>query len=145
MSRFRQILEAKKAAAFISQEEIKPAQPTEATELFVWTTRKGETKTAATKPGFGWTLVGPAPTEATQPVPTLPIPAIQPAPTTEPVLYWKNRINGEFASSPKKPGFAWVQITLEEFTAQYRDWETDRKSTRLNSSHSAKSRMPSSA
>ena len=29
--------------------------------------------------------------------------------------------------------------------ADYRDWETDRKSTRLNSSHSAKSRMPSSA
>ena len=29
--------------------------------------------------------------------------------------------------------------------ASYRDWETDRKSTRLNSSHSAKSRMPSSA
>ena len=29
--------------------------------------------------------------------------------------------------------------------AFYRDWETDRKSTRLNSSHSAKSRMPSSA
>ena len=28
---------------------------------------------------------------------------------------------------------------------RYRDWETDRKSTRLNSSHSAKSRMPSSA
>ena len=31
------------------------------------------------------------------------------------------------------------------FDAGYRDWETDRKSTRLNSSHSAKSRMPSSA
>ena len=30
-------------------------------------------------------------------------------------------------------------------SVQYRDWETDRKSTRLNSSHSAKSRMPSSA
>ena len=30
-------------------------------------------------------------------------------------------------------------------TKPYRDWETDRKSTRLNSSHSAKSRMPSSA
>ena len=30
-------------------------------------------------------------------------------------------------------------------THHYRDWETDRKSTRLNSSHSAKSRMPSSA
>ena len=29
--------------------------------------------------------------------------------------------------------------------ATYRDWETDRKSTRLNSSHSGESRMPSSA
>ena len=27
----------------------------------------------------------------------------------------------------------------------YRDWETDRKSTRLNSSHSGESRMPSSS
>ena len=32
-----------------------------------------------------------------------------------------------------------------DFMPEYRDWETDRKSTRLNSSHSAKSRMPSSA
>ena len=29
--------------------------------------------------------------------------------------------------------------------SMYRDWETDRKSTRLNSSHSGESRMPSSA
>ena len=29
--------------------------------------------------------------------------------------------------------------------AEYRDWETDRKSTRLNSSHITRSRMPSSA
>ena len=28
---------------------------------------------------------------------------------------------------------------------KYRDWETDRKSTRLNSSHVTRSRMPSSA
>ena len=35
-------------------------------------------------------------------------------------------------------------ITIKQLGA-YRDWETDRKSTRLNSSHSAKSRMPSSA
>ena len=35
---------------------------------------------------------------------------------------------------------------IDEYTEpMYRDWETDRKSTRLNSSHSAKSRMPSSA
>ena len=33
----------------------------------------------------------------------------------------------------------------DELGVTYRDWETDRKSTRLNSSHSAKSRMPSSA
>ena len=32
-----------------------------------------------------------------------------------------------------------------QVAGHYRDWETDRKSTRLNSSHSAKSRMPSSA
>ena len=37
------------------------------------------------------------------------------------------------------------QITPEVLEELYRDWETDRKSTRLNSSHSAKSRMPSSA
>ena len=31
------------------------------------------------------------------------------------------------------------------FADSYRDWETDRKSTRLNSSHLKLSRMPSSA
>ena len=36
-------------------------------------------------------------------------------------------------------------IGADFITYGYRDWETDRKSTRLNSSHSAKSRMPSSA
>ena len=35
--------------------------------------------------------------------------------------------------------------TVQNAAQPYRDWETDRKSTRLNSSHSAKSRMPSSA
>ena len=36
---------------------------------------------------------------------------------------------------------------ISEFakTYLYRDWETDRKSTRLNSSHRSLSRMPSSA
>ena len=32
-----------------------------------------------------------------------------------------------------------------DLMGQYRDWETDRKSTRLNSSHLKLSRMPSSA
>ena len=36
-------------------------------------------------------------------------------------------------------------VEKETGKMQYRDWETDRKSTRLNSSHSGESRMPSSA
>ena len=41
----------------------------------------------------------------------------------------------------------YVSHTNDDVTFQetYRDWETDRKSTRLNSSHSRASRMPSSA
>ena len=38
-----------------------------------------------------------------------------------------------------------ILLGVKDVTVSYRDWETDRKSTRLNSSHSAKSRMPSSA
>ena len=38
-----------------------------------------------------------------------------------------------------------LAITQDVSGAAYRDWETDRKSTRLNSSHSGESRMPSSA
>ena len=34
---------------------------------------------------------------------------------------------------------------VDEYQQLYRDWETDRKSTRLNSSHEIPSRMPSSA
>ena len=41
-------------------------------------------------------------------------------------------------------GEALATLIVNKMTS-YRDWETDRKSTRLNSSHSAKSRMPSSA
>ena len=38
-----------------------------------------------------------------------------------------------------------VKITPTTQANSYRDWETDRKSTRLNSSHRSLSRMPSSA
>ena len=55
----------------------------------------------------------------------------------------KNFINAETST------VRGVNNTLKEMAKntgiKYRDWETDRKSTRLNSSHSAKSRMPSSA
>ena len=39
----------------------------------------------------------------------------------------------------------WKVVKMVVKKAGYRDWETDRKSTRLNSSHEIPSRMPSSA
>ena len=53
----------------------------------------------------------------------------------------------ELFDSPvfKKIKKEYVAYFRKLYDASYRDWETDRKSTRLNSSHSAKSRMPSSA
>ena len=51
--------------------------------------------------------------------------------------YYKTK--GKGATSIRVP-----YLTKEQIEA-YRDWETDRKSTRLNSSHSRASRMPSSA
>ena len=44
--------------------------------------------------------------------------------------------------TPKPEDFGNVPNKTEGL---YRDWETDRKSTRLNSSHITRSRMPSSA
>ena len=38
-----------------------------------------------------------------------------------------------------------LNVSRGNFSCWYRDWETDRKSTRLNSSHSGEYRMPSSA
>ena len=48
----------------------------------------------------------------------------------------------EAAANAKKAVELWKQ---EALNTKYRDWETDRKSTRLNSSHEIPSRMPSSA
>ena len=49
-------------------------------------------------------------------------------------------------SNKQESKFSHQQETiLKHCLLRYRDWETDRKSTRLNSSHSAKTRMPSSA
>ena len=42
-------------------------------------------------------------------------------------------------------GNGFIRSRLRSIGGSYRDWETDRKSTRLNSSHSGESRMPSSA
>ena len=51
----------------------------------------------------------------------------------------------------EKDDIAWItkieprKNYLIRKSCNYRDWETDRKSTRLNSSHRSLSRMPSSA
>ena len=52
-------------------------------------------------------------------------------------MSWKYRIN--YFQHEKN------LIPINDIIAKYRDWETDRKSTRLNSSHRSLSRMPSSA
>ena len=49
-------------------------------------------------------------------------------------------------TTPEFPLFDNLYLeTFWFFVPLYRDWETDRKSTRLNSSHITRSRMPSSA
>ena len=61
-------------------------------------------------------------------------------------------LNRDILSATKADAIKMVQeITREAFhraniaASEYRDWETDRKSTRLNSSHRSLSRMPSSS
>ena len=49
------------------------------------------------------------------------------------------------AYKKKNKNDEYKELKTIKYKQLYRDWETDRKSTRLNSSHSAKSRMPSSA
>ena len=79
--------------------------------------------------------------------------------TNDPVLKkLQNNVSIEYPVEAVKYPAVWVTTSfksvqwldmnpyLEDANRHlYRDWETDRKSTRLNSSHSAKSRMPSSA
>ena len=65
---------------------------------------------------------------------------------TVPDLYvtFHDRLVTEYKQSVEMPGLD-IRKKMEETEVQYRDWETDRKSTRLNSSHRSLSRMPSSA
>ena len=56
-------------------------------------------------------------------------------------------INGHTTQLAQKANTSDVNTALNTKVSKpkYRDWETDRKSTRLNSSHITRSRMPSSA
>ena len=66
-------------------------------------------------------------------------------------IYRNNDLVGYHKVNIKKKGdntkevITDILIEVKISVIPYRDWETDRKSTRLNSTHSAKSRMPSSA
>ena len=51
----------------------------------------------------------------------------------------------EWMSKDFRSGNDFSDLEWEGYERLYRDWETDRKSTRLNSSHEIPSRMPSSA
>ena len=56
-----------------------------------------------------------------------------------------NRYDPNNLLSTNKTDFSLYVVGEFDLSAGYRDWETDRKSTRLNSSHITRSRMPSSA
>ena len=55
--------------------------------------------------------------------------------------------HGADGAKGDKPNHQWngTSLRFENPDDTYRDWETDRKSTRLNSTHRSLSRMPSSA
>ena len=63
----------------------------------------------------------------------------------------RERIKAGSGEKMRKPGTkgapsaAAFKAAAKTAKLNYRDWETDRKSTRLNSSHLKLSRMPSSA
>ena len=64
-------------------------------------------------------------------------------------FFLDKRSESRISENPDRMFTAWttiIELTAEDLEGlPYRDWETDRKSTRLNSSHRSLSRMPSSA
>ena len=58
--------------------------------------------------------------------------------------YYVGKANQELMESTKELNET-IKSLNKRNEKKYRDWETDRKSTRLNSSHRSLSRMPSSA
>ena len=67
------------------------------------------------------------------------------------ILYWLNKEQEKMVKEFEEQNNCLVYHVIHDYTnigelyTLYRDWETDRKSTRLNSSHEIPSRMPSSA
>ena len=78
------------------------------------------------------------------------IPMVQGGVTRRPGTIFASEVKDSSKATRLIPfEFSVTQAYMLEFGNQYirfyRDWETDRKSTRLNSSHEIPSRMPSSA
>ena len=61
-----------------------------------------------------------------------------------PILAYYDIFKNYYANTQEE-NFYIIGAALQLNKICYRDWETDRKSTRLNSSHITRSRMPSSA
>ena len=61
------------------------------------------------------------------------------------MVYLGKSTNGTEMYINKMVAEAKKVVVIGSVEPPYRDWETDRKSTRLNSSHITRSRMPSSA
>ena len=61
--------------------------------------------------------------------------------------HFLNERKEQYQADKKSDNYYKQAATLTKLKKEeaYRDWETDRKSTRLNSSHITRSRMPSSA
>ena len=61
------------------------------------------------------------------------------------IVFVMGMVNSYFTPERTRALLAHRGSVIANTMAAYRDWETDRKSTRLNSSHRSLSRMPSSA
>ena len=92
------------------------------TNIFDWESEQGFNKVFEEKGGFDFIIGNPPYVEVKHYNVDLP--------------YMHQYIKTRFSSSKNGK----VDLAIP-----YRDWETDRKSTRLNSSHRSLSRMPSSA
>lgn len=92
---------AREAAAALTAEAPRTTPPVEAT--------------TSGKPSFRDRLAAKKAASIPAPAPAVVAAPIAAPAVDKPIKYWANRISGELASGPIKPGFSWKEITKEEF------------------------------